>query len=101
VPTRLSPQQIAAALPALPAWSLVEEGSAIRRELRFAGFDEAMAFIVALAEVARALDHHPDLYNVYDRVTLRLSTHDAGGLTDRDFAFAAGAEEVLLRTLSA
>lgn len=100
MPTRLSPQQIDGALSTLPAWSLVEEGSAIRRELRFAGFDEAMAFIVALAEVARALDHHPDLYNVYDRVTLRLSTHDAGGLTERDFAFATGAE-ALLRTLSA
>jgi 4a-hydroxytetrahydrobiopterin dehydratase len=98
---RLTQPQIDEALSTLPAWTLVEEGAAIRRELRFAGFDEAMAFIVALAEVARALDHHPDLYNVYDRVTLRLSTHDAGGLTDRDFAFAAGAEEVLLRTLSA
>ena len=92
---RLSPQQIDEALSALPAWTLVEEGTAIRRELRFAGFDEAMAFIVALAEVARRLDHHPDLYNVYDRVTLRLSTHDAGVLTERDFAFAAGAEGVL------
>jgi 4a-hydroxytetrahydrobiopterin dehydratase len=50
--------------------------------------------------VARELDHHPDLYNVYDRVTLRLSTHDAGGLTERDFACAAGGERVL-RTLSA
>ena len=100
MPTRLSPQQIADALAAIPAWTLVEEGSAIRRELQFAGFDEAMAFIVALAEVACAIDHHPDLYNVYDRVTLRLSTHDAGGLTDRDFAFAAGAD-ALLRTLSA
>ena len=92
---RLSPQQIDEALSALPAWTLVEEGSAIRRELRFAGFDEAMAFIVALAEVARGLDPHADLYTVYDRVTLRLSTHDAGGLTERDFAFAAGAEGVL------
>ena len=92
---RLSPQQIDEALSALPAWTLVEEGTAIRRELRFAGFDEAMAFIVALAEVARGLDHHADLYNVYDRVTLQLSTHDAGGLTERDFAFAAGAEGVL------
>ncbi len=97
---RLSPQQIDEALSTLPAWTLVEEGSAIRRELRFAGFDEAMVFIVALAEVARRLDHHADLYNVYDRVTLRLSTHDAGGLTERDFAFAAGTES-LLRTLSA
>jgi len=95
VAARLSPQQIDEALSALPAWTLVEEGTAIRRELRFAGFDEAMAFIVALAEVARRLDHHPDLYNVYDRVTLRLSTHDAGGLTERDFDFAAGAEGVL------
>ena len=97
---RLTQPQIDEALSALPDWSLVEEGSAIRRELRFAGFDEAMAFIVALAEVARRLDHHADLYNVYDRVTLRLSTHDAGGLTERDFAFAAGTES-LLRTLSA
>jgi 4a-hydroxytetrahydrobiopterin dehydratase len=97
---RLTQPQIDEALSALPDWSLVEEGSAIRRELRFAGFDEAMVFIVALADVARRLDHHADLYNVYDRVTLRLSTHDAGGLTERDFAFAAGAEGVL-RTLSA
>ncbi|NQW61652.1 MAG: 4a-hydroxytetrahydrobiopterin dehydratase [Deltaproteobacteria bacterium] len=97
---RLSPQQIDEALSTLPAWTLVEEGSAIRRELRFAGFDEAMVFIVALAEVARRLDHHADLYNVYDRVTLRLSTHDAGGLTERDFAFAAGAEGVLRSIVS-
>ena len=96
----LSPQQIEEALSTLPEWTLVEEGAAIRRELRFAGFDEAMVFIVALAEVARRLDHHPDLYNVYNRVTLRLSTHDAGGLTERDFAFAAGTES-LLRSLYA
>lgn len=96
---RMTPPQIEEALLALPDWRLVEAGAAIRRELRFAGFDEAMAFIVALADVARRLDHHPDLYNVYDRVTLRLSTHDAGGLTAKDFAFAAGAEEVL-RTLA-
>jgi len=100
VAARLSPQQIDEALSTLPAWTLVEEGSAIRRELRFAGFDEAMVFIVALAEVARRLDHHADLYNVYDRVTLRLSTHDAGGLTERDFAFAAGAEGVLRSIVS-
>jgi 4a-hydroxytetrahydrobiopterin dehydratase len=100
VAAQLSPQQIEEALSILPEWTLVEEGTAIRRELRFAGFDEAMVFIVALAEVARRLDHHPDLYNVYDRVTLRLSTHDAGGLTERDFAFAAGTES-LLRSLSA
>lgn len=92
---RLTPPQIDAALASLPDWNLAEEGLAIRRELTFAGFDEAMAFIVALAEVARRLDHHPDLYNVYNRVTLRLSTHDAGGLTERDFAFAAGADAVL------
>lgn len=94
---RLSPSQVESALANLPDWQLVEEGKAIRRELRFDGFDEAMSFIVALADVARRLDHHPDLYNVYDRVTLRLSTHDAGGLTERDFAFAARANDLLDR----
>lgn len=97
MPERLSPSQVESALANLPDWQLVEEGKAIRRELRFDGFDEAMNFIVALADVARRLDHHPDLYNVYDRVTLRLSTHDAGGLTERDFALAAGANDLLDR----
>lgn len=95
MPVLLTPTEIREALSNLPEWALVEEGLAIRRELRFAGFDEAMAFLFALADVARRLDHHADLSNVYDRVTLRLSTHDAGGLTARDIAFAAAAERLL------
>lgn len=97
MPVRLTPAQIQSALANRPTWNLVEEGLAIQRDLTFSDFDAAMAFLVALADVARRLDHHPDLYNVYNRVTLRLSTHDAGGLTERDFAFAAGADEVVER----
>ena len=58
------------------------------RSWEFADFEDAMSFILAVADVARALDHHPNLANVYNRVELRVSTHDAGGLTSLDFEFA-------------
>lgn len=76
----------------LPGWTL--EGQAIRRQFTFGGFADAVAFIVRLGFDAEAADHHPDILVNYKRVTLTYSTHSAGGLTEKDFAGAARANEI-------
>jgi 4a-hydroxytetrahydrobiopterin dehydratase len=73
-------------LASLDGWEL--EGDTIRRELRFDGFREAIDFIVRVADEADAADHHPELTNVYSRVTVALTTHDAGGVTQKDLDLA-------------
>ena len=73
-------------LQSLPGWTL--EGDTIRRQFTFAGFPEALAFLVRLGFAAEAADHHPDLLVNYKRVTVAYSTHSEGGLTDKDFAGA-------------
>jgi 4a-hydroxytetrahydrobiopterin dehydratase len=73
-------------LQSLPGWTL--EGDTIRRQFTFAGFPEALAFLVRLGFAAEAADHHPDLLVNYKRVTVAYSTHSEGGLTEKDFAGA-------------
>ncbi len=87
-PARLTDAERAAALAALPAWTPIEGRDAIRRSLRFSGFGEAFAFMTRVALAAEKMDHHPEWSNVYDRVEIVLSTHDAGGLTSLDVALA-------------
>ncbi|MCG6927416.1 MAG: 4a-hydroxytetrahydrobiopterin dehydratase [Acidobacteria bacterium] len=86
----LSDSEVAAHLRRLPEWE--RHGSAIRRTFSFADFEGAMAFVNRVAALAEAADHHPDIDIRYSKVTLTLSTHDAGGLTDRDFALAGKIE---------
>lgn len=74
-----------------PGWSL--EGQAIRKQFVFEGFPEAVAFVTRLVPGAEAADHHPDILINYKRVTLTYSTHSEGGLTDKDFAGVAMAEQ--------
>lgn len=88
----LSSTEAAERLKHLPEWHL--DGSAIRRQLTFAGFAEAVSFIVRLGFAAEAVDHHPDILVNYKRVTLTYSTHSEGGLTDKDFAGAATANAI-------
>ena len=85
-PARLADEEIKRRLGALPGWEL-NDGK-LRREFRFANFSEAFAFMTRAALRAEQLDHHPDWSNVYNRVTVTLSTHDAGGVTDLDFSLA-------------
>ena len=85
---RLTTAERAAALTKLAAWSLVEGREAIQRTFRFASFSEAFAFMTRVALLAEKLDHHPEWFNVYNRVEVTLSTHDAGGLTALDIALA-------------
>ena len=77
-----------AALEALPGWAYDAEARAIRRSFRFADFSEAFAFMTRVALAAEKADHHPDWSNVWNRVDIALTTHDAGGLTARDIALA-------------
>ena len=76
----------------LPEWTA--EGEVISRQFTFAGFPEAIAFVVRLGFAAEAADHHPDLLINYKRVRVTYSTHSAGGLTDKDFIGAATAVSV-------
>jgi len=86
----LSDSEVAGHLGRLPGWE--RHGSAIRRTFSFVDFEGAMAFVNHVAELAEAMDHHPDIDIRYSKVTLTLSTHDAGGLTGRDFALAGKIE---------
>lgn len=74
-------------------WEVV--GGRLHRELEFADFGEAWAFMARVALVAEKLDHHPDWSNSWNRVVLDLVSHDAGGLTERDVRFAEAVNRIL------
>ncbi len=67
-----------------PAWELTREGKAIQRTLQFDNFSEAWGFMNRVALLAESHDHHPEWFNVYAKVEITLTTHDAGGLSTRD-----------------
>jgi 4a-hydroxytetrahydrobiopterin dehydratase len=85
---RLTDAERAAALAALPGWTLVEGRDAMRRSFKFADFNQAFGFMSRVALHAEKMDHHPEWFNVYNRVDVVLSTHDAGGISARDVALA-------------
>ena len=70
------------------SWNLERSGKAIVRTVRFKDFSEAFAFLTRVAMHAEEVDHHPEFTSVWNRVDLRLTSHDAGGVTDRDVALA-------------
>ena len=76
------------ALNSLANWSEVAGRDAIRRSFKFKNFTEAFAFMTRVALMAEKMDHHPEWFNVYNRVDITLSTHDAGGLSERDIKLA-------------
>ena len=78
----------AAALAQLPGWSAVEGRDAIRREFRFADFNAAFGFMTRVALKADQLDHHPEWFNVYNRVEVLLATHDVDGVSELDVQLA-------------
>ena len=84
MPAKLSPERTRQLATELPGWSLVDGREAIHRSFRFADFSAAWGFMARVALVAEKLDHHPEWTNVYNRVDVVLSTHDAGGLTELD-----------------
>lgn len=84
----LDDAEVARLVADLPGWRLGDGGRAILRSFAFKDFRQAFAFMRRVAVAAEKLDHHPEWSNVYARVEVRLSTHDAGGLTELDFALA-------------
>jgi 4a-hydroxytetrahydrobiopterin dehydratase len=83
----------AAALAELPLWKLQTGRDAIERSIKFKDFSTAWGFMNRVALAAEAADHHPEWFNVYNKVDIVLSTHDAGGLTGRDIALAKKIDE--------
>ncbi|HMS20998.1 4a-hydroxytetrahydrobiopterin dehydratase [uncultured Sphingorhabdus sp.] len=77
-----------AALVGLTDWSYDSEARGIRRTFRFSDFAEAFGFMSRVAILAEKADHHPEWFNVYNRVEILLTTHDAGGLSERDISLA-------------
>lgn len=80
---------------ALPEWRLVEGRDAIARSFRFRDFSEAWGFMARVALLAEAQDHHPEWSNVWNRVEILLSTHDADGLSERDVRLAKAIDALI------
>lgn len=85
---RIDPEALTQALTELPDWRLSDDGLAMTRTFRFKTFVEAFGFMTKAALAAEKLDHHPEWFNVYNRVEVKLTTHSADGLTDLDLALA-------------
>ncbi|MFA6287547.1 MAG: 4a-hydroxytetrahydrobiopterin dehydratase [Opitutaceae bacterium] len=89
----LTHEEISHALQTLPGWTLF--GDALAKSYTFGSFREAMSFMVRVGFEAEAIDHHPEWTNVYSRVAIRLSTHDAGGkVTAKDVKLARRIQEI-------
>jgi 4a-hydroxytetrahydrobiopterin dehydratase len=91
---QLTDAEITTALAGLPSWSRVAGKSAIERTFKFADFNAAFGFMTRVALEAEKADHHPEWSNVYNRVTIVLTTHDAGGLSQRDIALAGVVDRI-------
>jgi len=86
-PTKLSDQEIKTGIAQLSGgWAIVN--AKLHKSFKFGNFVEAFGFITKVAIVAEKLDHHPELFNVYNRVTIDLTTHDAGGISSLDLELA-------------
>jgi len=91
---RLTDAERDAALAEVPGWTLRADGLAIERTFTFADFVEAFGFMTRVAILAEKADHHPEWFNVWNRVEITLTTHDAGGLSQRDVAMAKAIQQV-------
>lgn len=91
---RLPAERIAVLLAQLPGWERVDDGAAIAKTFAFKNYYRTLAFVNALAFIAHREDHHPDLGVHYNRVVVRYSTHDVGGLSQNDFICAAKVEQL-------
>lgn len=89
---RLNEDEIAANLKNVSGWSV--ENDKLYREFVFPRFIEAFGFMASVATVAEKQDHHPEWFNVYNKVQIHLTTHEAGGITANDFALARSIDEI-------
>jgi 4a-hydroxytetrahydrobiopterin dehydratase len=85
---KLDAGAIAAGLDKLKGWTVADDGNAIRKTFKFKNFRKAFAFMTEMAITAEKMNHHPEWFNVYNRVEVTLTTHDAGGVTELDLKLA-------------
>src|SRR5215469_16936812 len=85
---KLTVEELRNALKRLPDWQLAKDREAITRKFQFVDFDAAFAFMTRVALKAAEMDHHPEWFNVYNKVEVTLAIHGAGGLTDKDIELA-------------
>ncbi len=96
-PVKLSGTEIAVALSELPGWTF--EGGKLHRDYEFVDFVAAFGFMTSVALVAQGMDHHPEWFNVWNRIRVDLVTHDAGGVTPLDIKLAHSMQELAQRLL--
>jgi len=92
--TRLEGTDLAEQLSQVPQWRFDDEAQAIERRFVFEDFSAAFAFMTRVALAAEQRNHHPEWFNVYNRVDITFTTHDAGGLTPRDIEFAQWVDRI-------
>lgn len=93
--TPLSLEEVGSYLALLPGWDLIEDGTRIRRRLRFGGFSESVEFLTRLAPIANAEDHHPDIkLTMYRWLEVEYRTNSIGGLSRNDFIMAAKVDQL-------
>ena len=90
--TKLSAEEIQARLPSLPGWTIVNDK--LHREYKFADFVAAFGWMAQVAITAETKNHHPEWFNVWNKVVVDLTTHDAGGISERDFDLAAAMDRL-------
>jgi 4a-hydroxytetrahydrobiopterin dehydratase len=93
--TKLTDSDRQAALAALPAWTYDAAAGSLRREFKFKDFIDAFAFMTRVALLAQSANHHPEWSNVYNKVSITLTTHDAGGVTEKDVKLAVEIDKLL------
>ncbi len=93
---KLTDDEIKNALDKLSRWSICENKNAIECSLKFNDFNEAFSFMAAVALKAEQMNHHPEWFNVYNRVDITLTTHSDGGITDKDIILAGFIEGLVL-----
>lgn len=93
--SRLEQSELGVGLERLPDWALSADGLSISRTFTFSDFVHAFAFMTRVAICAEKADHHPEWFNVWNRVEIRLTTHDAGGISSRDIVLAEVIDELV------
>ncbi len=94
-PAKLGDDEVSQRLGSLAGWEI--KGGKLHRDFAFKDFVQAFAFMTDVAQVAESLGHHPEWFNVYNRVSMDLTTHDAKGITELDFELARKAEALAAR----
>jgi 4a-hydroxytetrahydrobiopterin dehydratase len=94
----LTAKQISNLLKTVPTWE--KRSQTITRSFVFEGFPESIDFVNRIAKKAQKINHHPDIDIRYDKVTLKLTTHDEGGLTEKDFSLAKESDDVFLKNFT-